>query len=123
MTKSQRRTAMSVPQVPQRKLISLAVACAFTAGGALLVAQAAEARITKFTVDTARSESPTFGGFSFPGVGQYQKIVGVATGELDPADPKNAVIVDMALAQKNAAGKVEYSFDFYILKPIDMSKG
>ncbi len=89
----------------------------------MLVAASAEARITKFVVDTTRSQSPTFGGFSFPGVGQYEKVVGTAFGELDPADPKNAVIVDIALAQRNANGKVPYSFDFYILKPIDLSKG
>jgi hypothetical protein len=33
------------------------------------------------------------------------------------------VIVDIALAPKNANGKVEYAFDFYILKPFDLSKG
>ena len=44
-------------------------------------------------------------------------------GELDPTDPKNAVIVDIELAPRNASGKVEYAFDFYILKPIDLTKG
>ncbi|PYS18054.1 MAG: hypothetical protein DMG11_34005, partial [Acidobacteria bacterium] len=68
-------------------------------------------------------QSPTFGGYSWPGVGQYEKIVGKAFGELDPKDPKNAVIVDLQLAPRNARGKVEYSFDFYILKPMDLSKG
>ena len=44
-------------------------------------------------------------------------------GEIDPTDPKNAVIVDIQLAPRNASGKVEYSYDFYILKPIDLTKG
>jgi len=74
-------------------------------------------------IQITAKESPTFGGYSWPGVGQYEKIVGKAYGELDPNDPKNAVIVDLRLAPKNARGKVEYSFDFYILKPIDLSKG
>ena len=69
------------------------------------------------------TESPTFGGYSWPGVGQYEKIVGKAFGEVDPHDPKNAVIVDIQLAPRNASGNVEYAFDFYILKPIDLSKG
>ena len=69
------------------------------------------------------TESPTFGGYSWPGVGQYEKIVGKAFGEVDPTDPKNAVIVDILLAPRNARGKVEYAFDFYILKPIDLTKG
>ena len=38
-------------------------------------------------------------------------------------DPKNALIVDIQHAPKNVRGNVEYSFDFYILKPIDLSKG
>ena len=49
--------------------------------------------------------------------------MGRAYGELDPADPKNALIVDLALAPRNAAGKVEYSHTFYILKPVDLAKG
>src|SRR5271154_1947727 len=79
------------------------------------------AGITKVVI--IAKESPTFGGYSWPGVGQYEKIAGKAFGELDPNDPKNAVIVDLQSAPRNAAGKVEYSFDFYILKPIDLSKG
>ena len=90
----------------------LAAACA---------AVPASAHVKKIQI-TAK-ESPTFGGYSWPGVGQYEKIAGKAFGELDPNDPKNAVIVDLQLAPRNAAGKVEYSFDFYILKPMDLAKG
>ena len=81
----------------------------------------ARAHVRKIQI-TAK-ESPTFGGYSWPGVGQYEKILGKAFGELDPKDPKNTVIVDLQLAPRNARGKVEYSFDFYILKPMDLSKG
>ena len=42
-------------------------------------------------------------------------------GELDPADPKNALITDIELAPKNAQGKVEYIASFRIRKPKDMS--
>src|SRR3984957_17373731 len=84
------------------------------------IAVPARARITKIQI-TAK-ESPTFGGYSWPGVGQYEKIVGKAYGEIDPQDPKNAVIVDLQLAPRNAKGLVEYSFDFYILKPMALAK-
>src|SRR5262245_28038564 len=87
----------------------------------LVAASAADARITKLTI--VAKESPTFGGHTFPGVGQYEKVRRQAYGELDPNDPKNAVIVDIKLAPRNARGKVEYAVDFYILKPIDLSKG
>jgi Alpha/beta hydrolase domain len=96
----------------------VALACVLVAAFA---AVPAHARVKK--VQISAKESPTFGGYSWPGVGQYEKIVGKAFGELDPKDPKNAVIVDLQLAPKNANGKVEYSFDFYLLKPIDLSKG
>jgi hypothetical protein len=89
--------------------------------GPLFFAPATDAKITK--VQITAHESPTFGGYSWPGVGQYEKIVGIAFGEVDPTNPQNALITDIALAPKNPNGKVEYSFDFYILKPIDLSKG
>src|SRR5262249_24121717 len=81
----------------------------------------AEARITR--IEITRVESPTFGGASFGDVGQYEKLVGRAFGEVDPADPHNAVIVDISLAPRNSRGVVEYSTDVYILRPVDRSKG
>ena len=47
---------------------------------------------------------------------------GSISGEVDPKDPKNAVIQDLALAPVNARGMVEYSAEFVLLKPKDMSK-
>ena len=97
-------------------LLALAVSATFAA-------PFAEARITKIEIDTARSQSPTFGGYSWPGVGQYEKIVGKAYGEVNLHDRQNRVIVDIELAPVNSRGNVEYSFNFYILKPIDLEKG
>ena len=99
------------------RLAPLALAVA----GALGCVGTAEARITK--IDITTTESPTFGGFSWPGVGQYEKLAGKAYGEVDPLDPKNALIVDIELAPRNSRGMVEYAFDFYILKPIDLRRG
>jgi hypothetical protein len=95
----------------------------FFAALALAAPPVADARITRIEIDAARSESPTFGGYSWPKVGQYEKLVGKAYGEVNPHDRKNAVIVDIELAPRNARGNVEYAFDFYILKPIDLKKG
>jgi hypothetical protein len=108
------------PDDIQRRNLQLSIAGAIAAG-LLAAAPAVEARLTKFEVTTR--ESPTFGGYSFAGVGQYEKLEGMAYGELDPNDPKKAVITDIELAPRNANGKVEYSHGFYILKPIDLSKG
>lgn len=79
--------------------------------------------ITRIVINESLSEPVTFGGTSFGAVGPYQKIRGIAYGQLDPSDPKNAVIADIALAQKDSNGLVQYSMDFFILKPVDLAKG
>ncbi len=109
------------PEIARRRVLQLSIASVLAAAGTLALAPGVDAHITKIQVTT--KESPTLGGHSFAGVGQYEKIAGKAFGELDPRDPKNNVIVDIQLAPRNRNGKVEYSFDFYILKPIDLSKG
>src|SRR3954468_21279210 len=97
-----------------RALLALAAA-------GLIAGPLAEARITR--IEITAHESPTFGRFSWPGVGQYEKLVGKAFGEVNPHDPKNSGIVDIQLAPQNPRGNVKYDFDFYILKPIDLNKG
>jgi hypothetical protein len=71
------------------------------------------------------NEAPTvaFGGASFGNVGSFEKIHGWALGELDPANPLNAVITDITLAPRNVRGMVEYAVDFYILRPVNPSRG
>ena len=87
----------------------------------LVSAQAANARITRITV--ANVQTPTFDGVSFGAVGQYEKLRGRAFGEIDPADPRNALITDIQLAPRNPRGMVEYSMDFFILKPVNAVAG
>ena len=106
--------------------IALATAAALSLG-----APFAEARITSVTWIESRSQAPSvfpsnsyaFGGLSFGSVGQYEKLRGTATGELDPNDPRNSVITDIQLAPRNASGMVSYSMDVFILRPTDPSKG
>lgn len=81
----------------------------------------AEARITR--IEITRTESPTFAGMAFGRVGQYEKLVGRAYSEIDPAASHNSGIADIALAPRNARGKVEYSTDLYILRPVDRTRG
>jgi len=59
---------------------------------------------------------------TYGSVGQYEQLTGTVSGEIDPKDPRNAVIQDLALAPVNANGMVEYTADFVMLKPKDMSK-
>ena len=79
--------------------------------------------ITNIVIDPDRSESVTFGGKYFGDVGQYEKLRGTAYGELDPTDPQNSIITDIAFAPVNVRGMVEYSMDIFILKPKDLNKG
>ena len=81
----------------------------------------AEAEITRIVI--TRTQSPTFDGLSFGEVGQYEKLAGRAFGEVDPNDPRNALIVDIGLAPRNARGRVEYSTDVFILRPVDPARG
>lgn len=59
---------------------------------------------------------------TYGSVGQYEQVSGTISGEVDPKDPKNAIIQDLALAPVNANGMVEYTTDFVMLKPKDISK-
>lgn len=61
-------------------------------------------------------------GASFGSAGSYQQLTGTIEGEVDPKDPKNAIIQDLELAPVNGRGMVEYKADFVMLKPKDMSK-
>lgn len=62
-------------------------------------------------------------GRQFGGTGRYERLDGVAHVQVDPDDPRNAVIVDIDKAPRNDAGMVEYSTPFMILRPIDMERG
>jgi len=93
---------------------SLAVATTLVAQGA------AEARVVRFVVTQTRTFAD---GTSFGTVGQYQRLDGTASFEVDPLDPHNALIVNLDKAPRNARGMVEFSTTFFILKPTIQSRG
>ena len=109
-----------IQHITKRKLLQLGMASALA--GLLVAASDAQARITKITI-TSQPKTIAFGGYSFPGVGQYEVITGIATGEVNPNSLQNSVITDIKLAPVNANGNVVYQHNFYILKPLDLSKG
>src|SRR5271165_2204702 len=79
---------------------------------------AAEARVTTLTIANTQ---PAFvvgnQATSFGPVGTYEVITGTFTDEVDPNDPLNSVITDIALGPKNANGTVSFTADFHIIKP------
>lgn len=111
---------LRVPGSHKRKLSRSKIA-GFMATAILVAAPvAADARTTQIQILT---RGTAFGGHSFAGVGQYEFITGVATGEVSPTDSHNSIITDLQLAPRNARGNVVYQHNFYILQPLDPSKG
>jgi hypothetical protein len=88
---------------------------AATAGALAISAGDSQARVTKIVVDDTATLTATGQNIA------YQQISGRAFGELDPANPLNAIIQDIGLA-KDADGKVRYVASFVLTKPVDMSR-
>jgi hypothetical protein len=87
---------------------------------AFAAAQPSEARVVKFVVE---QRSTFVGGAAWGNVGAYETLRGTAYLEVDPRDPRDAVIVDLENAPRNAHGMVDFSTQFLILKPVDPHRG
>lgn len=102
-------------------------ACAgmFVAAGCVALAACGgsddEPAVTPATYKLSVAKTEDVAG-TFGSVGAYERLTGTFTGEVDPKDPKNSIIQDLGLAPLNANGKVEYTADFVLLKPKDMTK-
>lgn len=97
---------------------NLKTAMAMLALGCLISART-EARLTRIVI---ASREVVAGGAAFGAAGAYEKLTGTAYFEADPRNPHNAVVFDLDKAARNAAGKVEFSADVVLLRPVDMSK-
>ena len=98
-------------QMKQTTILLVLIAMCFTTA-------IAEARLTRITAGPATViDFPSFGS-----TGAYLKIAGTFAGEIDPSDRRSGVIVDINLAP-TTAGKVRYSSTFFILRPVELSKG
>lgn len=92
----------------------------FLAMVSFLMPLTCKARLVRFVVTQRRVFA---GGMSFGDVGVYERLDGTAFFEVDPKDPLNAVIVNLDKVPRNARGMVEFSAPFFILKPVDMTRG
>ena len=107
-----------VPRITKRNLLALGMASAL-ATGMLAGASDVQARTTQIVI---LKRGIAFGGYSFPGVGQYEVISGYANGAVDPNSLQNSVITDIEFAPLTN-GKVTYQHNFYILKPLNLKQG
>jgi Alpha/beta hydrolase domain len=76
----------------------------------LAVASPAAAQVTRLDI----SSREVSGGF--------ERIKGLAHGEVDPADRRNRIIQDLDLAPRNARGRVEYVATFALIKPAEPTR-
>ena len=74
------------------------------------------------SLDIERVE-PLADGAAFGTVGAYERVIGRARGEVDPAHPGNAGIALIDKAPRNARGMVAYETDVFILRPRDPARG
>ena len=79
------------------------------------------AKVIKFEV--VQIESPAFEGRVFGAVGTYDRIIARAIVAVSPADPHNAIIVDINSAPRNPQGLVEATADVEILRPSNAASG
>src|SRR5438876_8182658 len=85
----------------------------------LLAAQPGPARVVRVDV---RARSDVLGGKVFGLPGAYEKLSGTMFFAVRPEDSRDRAIVDLALGPRNAKGEVEFSADFYVIRPKDPAR-
>ena len=65
------------------------------------------------------SRADVLQGKAFGDAGAYEKLIGKVHFAVKPEAAANKLIVDLDKAPRNAAGEVEFSADFYVLRPKD----
>ncbi|PYR43958.1 MAG: hypothetical protein DMF93_01650 [Acidobacteria bacterium] len=70
-----------------------------------------------------QARSQVAGGQTFGAAGSYEKISGKIFFAVDPALAANRIVADIDKAPRSAAGKVEFSADFFLLKPTRIDRG
>ncbi len=86
----------------------------------LTVAATLWARVDRVEI---KSRADVLDGKPFGDTGAYEKIAGRVFFKVAPLDVRNRWIVDLDNAPRDAAGEVEFSSDFYILRPKDAARG
>jgi len=103
-----------MPPSPSRNVVSLAALAAAAA------AWPACAEVVRVEVHDRR---PFAAGFSFEPIGPYERFKGRLFLEIDPDDPANGRVCDLAHAPRNDRGRVECWTDFLLLAPADPRRG
>jgi hypothetical protein len=91
-----------------------------TLAAALFAPALASAHLTRLVIT---STVPLAGGAAWGHTGAYERLTGKAYFEVDPDDPADRIVTDIDKAPRNASGRVEFSTDVMIVKPVDMTHG
>jgi hypothetical protein len=87
---------------------------------ASIMGQTAIAETVRFEIDT---RDVVADGTVYGDVGAYERVVGTIHFAIDPQNAANRIIRDLDFAPVNADGRVEFSSDFYLLKPVAADAG
>jgi hypothetical protein len=86
----------------------------------ILAAVPASAEVVRIDV---QSRSDLVNAQPFGAAGPYEKLSGKIFFAIDPALPANRIVTDIDKAPRNAAGKIEFSSDFFLIKPKQIERG
>ena len=70
-----------------------------------------------------KSRADLLSGKPFGSVGAFETISGKIYFAVDPRNTANHIITDIDKAPRNASGRVEFSSDFYMIKPKELDRG
>src|SRR3954465_893116 len=85
-----------------------------------IVPAPASAEVVRIEV---QSRSDLVAGRPFGAAGAYEKIAGKIFFAADPSLPANRIVADIDKAPRNTAGNIEFSSDFFLIKPKDITRG
>ena len=86
----------------------------------LAVVSAASAEVVRIDVE---HRDDVADGRSYGLAGAYERVAGRIHYAVDPANPANRIVTDIDYAPTNSTGLVEFSADFFLVKPKDVSAG
>ena len=87
---------------------------------AAMLAVSATAEVTRIEVT---SQGEIAGGQHFGDAGAFEKVAGTMHFAVDPDAAANRIVRDIAHAPRNEEGRVEFSADFFLIRPVDTERG
>ncbi len=89
----------------------------------LLVCGISSTAVAEVVRIDVRSRADVAAGKPFAAAGPYEKLAGRIYFEVDPSNDANRIITDIDKAPRNSRGRVEFSADFFLMKPKQMTAG